>query len=405
MFERYTEDARKSIFYARFEASQCGSAHIEPAHVLAGILQADGALALRLLGSPEKVDSVRQRLIRPAQQSSPPQVDIPFSIQGKRVLAYAAEECERLNQHHIACLHVMVGLIRETGNPAAAVLSEMGITLERLRKEAARVAHDPAPAEKPGKGAEWAALVNRLRDVVGRTPAKDFSQDLTAAAEAEALDPLIGREAELQRILEVLLRRNRNWVALTGEPGVGKTAVLAGLAQQFTFGGHPALVGRRVISVPAALLSAGRNYCESGPVLCLEGLFDLEGEQAAEAIGTLQACARRNALIVGTGSAQGFARLPEAIAALFEQVDLAAPGEAEAQRIVAGMKEKYENFHAVSIAEDAIPAAVTLSRRFRSLRQLPDRALDLLDDACAHARLHKKNRVTPEDIAAAIAAR
>ena len=399
MFERYSEDARKSIFYARYEASLSGSTRIEPAHVLVGLLQADGALAQRVLGSPEKVDAVRQRLIKPAEKPGTT-IDLPFSQQGKRVLAYAAEESERLNQQHIGSGHMMIGLIREQHTPAAAILIEMGVTLDRLRQEAAR-AHDVQDRAVRTPRADLATVLSRMRAGVADAPGRDYSIDLTALANEEQLDPLIGREAEIDRILQALLRRHRNWVALTGEPGVGKSAVVDGLAQRLAdWGTHPSLNTRRVLSIPAALLSGSRNYCEGAPILCVEGLFDLAVDKAVKVIGVLEAPVRRyDALVIATGSPEGFRRLPDVMAGMFEVVELLPPTEAESVRILTGVKKRYEEFHAVLIAEDAIPAAVTLSRRFRSHRVLPDRALDLLDNACAYARLEKKEQVTAAEVA------
>ena len=402
MFERYTEEARKSVFYARYEASQCGSKWIEPAHVLAGLLQADGALALRVLGSPDKIDEIRGSLLKSAGKPGET-VDLPFSQAGRRVLAYAAEESERMNQRKIGSEHMLIGLIRESGTPAAEILHSMGVTLESLRTEASRAPERQESKDRLKTMSDLGGLLERLRKNLPDVPAPDHSRDLTVDAMQEKLDPLIGREEELERVLQSMLRRHRNWVAVTGEPGVGKTALLFGLAQRISLCTvHPGLCARRVVSVPAALLNGRRQYCGPGLILCVEGLLDLSAAEAVEAIGLLEGPARKHdTRIIATGSHEGMLRLPGALAGLFEEVELAPPSEAESIRILAGVKEQYEKFHLVSISDDALAAAVEFSRLFRSRRVLPDRALDLLDDACAKAARHKQEQVTRTDVKSA----
>ena len=406
MFERYSEEARKSVFFARYEASVSASPEIAPVHLLLGVLQADAALALRMFGTLEKVEAVRQRLVKPASSTSTT-VDLPLSAECKRALAFACEEAERTDQLHVGSAHLLAGLILEADTPASALLIEMGVTLKRVRLDLSRMPPPEPQALQKREQADLSGLVARLRENLSTAKSPDFSTDLTKMAFEEHLDPVIGREAELERVLQILLRRYKNWVALTGEAGVGKTALLCGVAQCLWDGmAYQSLGGRRVVAVDAGLLPGHRNLCEGCVVLCAEGLFDLPVDQVGSIVRTLQGQARQaDARIVATGTPEGFRRLPEPLSHLFELVELSPPSEAEAIRILSGMKEKYEKFHAVGINDDALAAAVIQSRRFLSRRLLPDRAIDLLDEACAYARLKHQKELTAGDIAAVVAAR
>jgi ATP-dependent Clp protease ATP-binding subunit ClpC len=389
MFERYTEAARKSVFHARFEASAAGSPYIESVHLLLGVLQGDPPLAARLVGPPDKIDRLRQRLVKPVPQPGT-SVDLPLSQESKRAIAYAFAEAGKLNHRHIGPEHLLLGLARETDSAAAALLREMGLTVDRLREEAVRAAEIPRPPRR-----------QRLPELA------DGICDLTSAAAAGTLDPLIGREADIERIITILLRRKKHWIALTGESGVGKTALLHGLAQRIAAGDGPRnLADQRVLTVEALLLARLGDPGDEPVILCVEGLFDLPPDHAVKALRALQPQAVRQKLcVIATGSPEGFRRLAGPLARYFELVELLPPAESEAIRILTGLKEKYERFHGAAIPEDAIRAAVALSRRFLPHRLLPDRALDLLDDAGAYASLTGKTEIAPADLEAAAAAR
>ncbi|MDR3699162.1 MAG: Clp protease N-terminal domain-containing protein [Candidatus Sulfopaludibacter sp.] len=404
MFERYTEDARKSIFHARHEAIAAGSSQVGPAHLLLGLMQADGALALRLFYSAENIAIIRKRFMTSAPGPAG-KADLPFTRESRRALAYAAEESERMKHPHIGTEHIMVGLNREEDTAVSALFQEMGLTLERLRDEATGIAERKSRQTAITKQQEFAAPLGRMRR--GEPAVSDRSTDLTLAAAEERLNPLIGREAELARMLEILARRYRNRIALTGEAGVGKTALLEGLAQRLEEGApHDFLGGRRVLLIEAALLDGSRDLCEGSVILCVEGLFDLPPKDVARAVLTLEGQARRSdARLIATGTPEGFRRLAEPLVRPFALVELWPPSEAETIRILTGLKERYEKFHAVAVREDAIRASVLLSRRFLSRRLLPDRALDLLDDACAAAHLKGKPEAGAEDVEAALRAR
>jgi len=358
---------------------------------LLGILQSDQALALRVVGSPDQVNRIRQRIMSqmPHRESTSTSVDLPLSPESMRALAYAAEESIKLNHNHIGTDHLLLGLAFDAKTPAAVLLREMGLTVERLRDEAVRSADIPSPPrrQKPAQMPEGI-------------------RELTDAAADGSLDPLIGREAELERILQILLRRNKNWIALIGESGVGKTALLHGLAQHITeFAAPGSLMSGRVLAVDALQLIGSGPPGDGSAILCVEGLFDLPPDDALQAFGKLQPQAARGDLrVIATGTPQGFRRMPDLLTGPFEVVEVAPPSEAQSMAILQGLKQKYEEFHHVSIGDDAIRTAVTLSRRFLSRRVLPDRAIDLLDDASALARLKKKTELASADIEAAAAA-
>src|SRR5579864_1245212 len=201
MFERYTEKARRVIFFARYEASQFGSPYIETEHLLLGLLREDKALTNRFLRTHASVESIRKQIeghttIREKVSTS---VDLPLSNECKRVLAYAAEEAERLSHKHIGTEHLLLGLLREEKCFAAEILHERGLRLSTIREELARTRQEKAPPQRSG----------------------EFSRDLTQAAIDNQLDPLVGRESELERVVQILCRRTKNNPVLIGEPGVG----------------------------------------------------------------------------------------------------------------------------------------------------------------------------------------
>ena len=208
MFERYTEKARRVIFFARYEASQFGSPFIETEHLLLGLLREDKALTNRFLRSHASIESIRKQIEgrTPIREKVSTSVDLPLSQECKRVLAYAAEEAERLAHKHIGTEHLLLGLLREDKSFAAEILHERGLRLSTLREELSRVQNDKAATARP-----------KETSLLG-----EFSRDLTQAAMENQLDPLVGREAELERVVQILCRRTKNNPVLIGEPGRGK---------------------------------------------------------------------------------------------------------------------------------------------------------------------------------------
>jgi ATP-dependent Clp protease ATP-binding subunit ClpC len=278
MFERYTETARKGVFFARYEASQFGSQYIETEHLLLGLLRTDGPLALRLLKAPEKVASIREQIEKqsPRREKLSISVDLPLSAECKRVLAYGAEEAEHLNHKHIAPEHLLLGLLREEQCVASKIMAEYGVNSPQLKQEAMHLpAGRPTGMHRPGE-------VSRL------SASAEGPRDLTAAARNGGLSPLIGRDRELERTIQILARRTKNNPVLIGETGVGKNAIVHGLAQRIADGVVPAMLeDRPILAMDAStLLSLGHGdklseiASRGNAILYVHGLFDLAGRGA-----------------------------------------------------------------------------------------------------------------------------
>src|SRR2546429_7512003 len=400
MFERYTEKARRVIFFARYEASQFGSPYIETEHLLLGLLREDKALTNRFLRYHASVESIRKQIeghttIREKVSTS---VDLPLSNECKRVLAYAAEEAERLSHKHIGTEHLLLGLLREEKCFAAEILHERGLRLSTIREELARSSQEKA---QPQRQRESSLL-------------SEFSRDLTQAAMDSQLDPLVGREGELERVVQILCRRTKNNPVLIGEPGVGKTAIVEGLAQRIADGEVPSfLADKRILALDLSLIVAGTKYrgqfeerlktimkelMESqNAIIFIDELHTLVGAGSAE--GSLDAAnilkpalSRGEIQCIGATTPAEYRKSIEKDRSLerrFQAVKVGAPNENEAVRILQGVKSRYEKFHMVNYTDEAIESAVYLSNRYIPDRFLPDKAIDLLDEAGARVKLRQ----------------
>jgi len=401
MFERYTERARRVLFFARYEASQLGSISIETEHLLLGLIREGKGLTSRIFQrSHLSLDAIRKDIegrtvFREKVSTS---VEIPFSGETKRVLQYAAEEADRLLHNYIGTEHLLLGLLREERSVAASILMEKGMRLHAVRED----------------------IVQLLNEKTTQTRAKEtpllaeFSRDLTDIAMKNQLDPLVGRDYEIERVQQVLCRRTKNNAVLIGEPGVGKTAIVEGLAQKIVCGDVPHfLADKRLLALDISLIVAGTKYrgqfeerlkaimkeLTENPniIVFIDELHTLVGAGSAE--GSLDAAnilkpalSRGEIRCIGATTPAEYRKYIEKDRSLerrFQAIKVDPPGEQETIRILLGVKDRYEQFHHVEYSQDAIEASVYQSSRYVTDRFLPDKAIDLLDEAGARAKLRE----------------
>ena len=400
MFERYTERARRVIFFARYEASQFGSTTIETEHLLLGLIREDKNLTNRFLRNQSSIENIRKEIegrttIREKVSTS---IDLPLSNECKRILAYAAEEAERLNHRHIGTEHLLLGILREEKCVAGEILHERGLRLNAIREELARSVVDRQTLVKPKE-----------------TPLlSEFSRDLTQAAIDGVLDPLVGRGNEIERIVQILCRRTKNNPVLIGDPGVGKTAIVEGLAQKIVDGEIPTfLADKRILVLDLSLIVAGTKYRgqfeerlktimkelvdNPNTIVFIDELHTLVGAGSAE--GSLDAAnilkpalSRGEIQCIGATTPAEFRKSIEKDRSLerrFQAIKVGAPPEDESIRILHGVKSRYEKFHMVSYTDESIDSSVHLSNRYIPDRFLPDKAIDLLDEAGARVKLRQ----------------
>ncbi len=408
MFEKYTEKARRVIFFARYEASQFGSPSIETEHLLLGLIREDKNLTNRFFPKANaSIDSIRKEIegrtmIREKVSTS---VDLPFSDESKRALNAAAEESERLSHKHIGTEHMLLGLLREEKSVAAEILRERGLRLGMVREELSR-------------GASEKHAQNRSKEPLSLV---EFSRDLTEAAVNDSLDPLIGRDTEIERMIQILCRRTKNNPVLIGEPGVGKTAIVEGLAQRIVNGKvPPQLLDKRILALDISLIVAGTKYRgqfeerlktimkelveNRNLIVFIDELHTLVGAGSAE--GSLDAAnilkpalSRGEIQCIGSTTPYEYRRSIEKDRSLerrFQAIKVIPPTEAESVRILQGIKEKYESFHQLKYTDEALESSVYLSNRYISDRFLPDKAIDLIDEAGARVKL--RATAVPEEM-------
>jgi len=398
MFERYTEKARRVIFFGRYEASQVGSPYIESEHLLLGILREDKALTNRFLRS--EVASIRKQVEDQStvREKTSTSVDLPLSNESKRVLAYAAEEAERLAHKHIGTEHLLLGLLSEEKCFAAQILTERGIRLSKVREELARQPHEPAQGQKPPS--VLGELGPYVSDLLDQT------------------QPLVGREKELDRLIELLCRFNRKNVVLVGERGAGKRTIAGGLARRIVEGNVPQSLAAKAILVldlpPLRVLEDGSWHekldralvaaAEGGKIFFVNRMRDGAGGISASihAIDLLQRpIIAGKVQCIGTSTPATFAKLQAErhwLAEYFEPVEVAPANEETAIKVLQGIKGAYEKFHNVSYTDDAIEHAVVCANKYAKNGSLPGTAVDVIDAAGAAAELQQGS--LPEDVVA-----
>src|ERR687896_233359 len=401
MFERYTEKARRVIFFARYEASQFGAPAIEPEHLLLGLMREDKTLTGRFFPRAQvSIESIRKEiegrtLLREKISTS---VELPLAPETKHVLAYAHEESDRLQHRHIGTEHLLLGLLREERSMAAEILYERGLRLNAVRDEISRQS-----------GAD--ARSSQKKD----TPhLVEFSRDLTDDAANDKLDPLIGREAEIERVVQILCRRTKNNPVLIGEPGVGKTAIVEGLAQRIVRADVPETIkGKQIYTLDLGALVAGSRYrgdfeerlkkvlkeirTRGDIILFIDEIHTLVGAGAAE--GAIDAAsilkpmlARGELQTIGATTLDEYRKHLEKDAALerrFQPIQVAEPSLPHTIEILKGLRDRYEAHHRVSITDEALVQAATLADRYISDRFLPDKAIDLIDEAGSRMRIRR----------------
>jgi ATP-dependent Clp protease ATP-binding subunit ClpC len=399
MFERYTEKARRIIFFARYEASQFGSPYIDTEHLLLGLMREDKALTHRFLPKTASAEAIRSKIENATvkREKVATSVDLPLSNECKRVLAYAAEEAERLSNHHIGSEHLMLGLMREEKSFAAQLLDECGLKLENVRAELAQNPVGSGAAERP----EMASLLSPVRS------------DLTELAVARRLNAFVGRDNEMERLIHVLGRATKNSAVLVGDPGVGKRAMVEGLAQRIAEGKVATFLAERKVLDFDVIQIGGPKRAQAMELLLMNGgavVFYLEElipvlasaspvnlPQAAEALKTLLLGRKIQCICSATLEDYRSARKQHGwLDRCFRVIQVPAMTEAETVAILVSAKPRLESFHFVTVDEDVIAAAVHYANLFVKDRALPDKALDLIDEAAAYAKIHQQSGIPDE---------
>ena len=409
MFERFTDRARRVVVLAQEEARMLNHNYIGTEHILLGLIhEGEGVAAkgLESLGiSLEAVRAQVEEIIGQGQQA--PSGHIPFTPRAKKVLELSLREALQLGHNYIGTEHILLGLIREGEGVAAQVLVKLGADLNRVRQQVIQLLSGYQGKEAVAAGApEGTPSTSLVLDQFGR--------NLTVAAREGKLDPVIGREKEIERVMQVLSRRTKNNPVLIGEPGVGKTAVVEGLAQAIVSGDVPeTLKGKQLYSLDLGALVAGSRYrgdfeerlkkvlkeirTRGDIILFIDEIHTLVGAGAAE--GAIDAAsilkpmlARGELQTIGATTLDEYRKHLEKDAALerrFQPIQVSEPSVAHTIEILKGLRDRYESHHKVSISDDAVVAAATLADRYISDRFLPDKAIDLLDEAGSRLRIRR----------------
>ena len=405
-FDRFTDRARKVLTLAQDEAQRFNHNYIGTEHLLLGLVREGEGVAAKVLENLNvELAKVRQAVEFIIGRGERPVLgEIGLTPRAKKVIELAIDEARRLGHNYIGTEHPLLGLVREEGGIASGVLESLGVSLDKVRHEVVRVlSQSSAPASPQAE----------RRAGTSKTPTLDaLGIDLTEAARAGRLDPVIGREREIERVIQILARRTKNNPALIGEPGVGKTAIAEGLAQRIVKGDVPApLLEKRVVTLDMGSLVAGTKYrgefeerlkkvleelrASRDAILFVDELHTLVGAGAAE--GAIDAAnilkpplARGEIQCIGATTLDEYRKHVEKDPALerrFAQVIVAEPSHEETIEILKGLRPRYEAHHKVRITDEALRAAVDLSIRYINDRQLPDKAIDVIDEASSRVML------------------
>jgi ATP-dependent Clp protease ATP-binding subunit ClpC len=404
-FEKFSERARRVLTLAQEEAQRFNHNYIGTEHILLGLVREEDGVAAKVLSSLgvelSKVRAAVEFII--GRGGKPTSGEIGLTPRAKRVIELAVDEARRLNHNYIGTEHLLLGLLREGEGVAAGVLESLGLNLERVRGEVSNILSQRIPQAHPAHRAST------------RTPTLDqLGVDLTAAARAKKLDPVIGREKEIERLIQILSRRTKNNPVLIGEPGVGKTAIVEGLAHRIVKGDVPEKIqGKRLVILDVGALVAGTKYrgefeerlkkvideikTSGNCVLFIDEMHTLVGAGAAE--GAVDASnilkpslARGELQCIGATTLDDYRKHVERDPALerrFQSVLVEEPTVEESEEILRGIKERYEEHHHLIIADEAIKAAASLAARYIADRFLPDKAIDLMDEAASRVQIRR----------------
>jgi ATP-dependent Clp protease ATP-binding subunit ClpC len=413
----FTDRVRKVLQMAREEAARLHHEYVGTEHILLGLIrEGEGVAAAVLTNLSVDLDEIQQKIeetVKKGKAASAPGPDLPYTSRAKKVLELAMTEARELNHSYVGTEHLLLGLLREEKGIAAQVLSDAGVTLEQARAETLRLLGSEMPSQ-PGTPAPSAPPASSPKaEKKSKTPALDhFCRDLTQLAADGQLDPTIGRHKEIERVMEILARRKKNNPVLIGEPGVGKTAIVEGLAILIANGQCPdVLRDHRVLSLDMAAVIAGTKYRGQFEerlkavmneiaqnrhiILFIDELHTLVGAGAAEgaidASNMLKpALARGELQCVGASTLNEYRKYIEKDGALerrFQAVIVDPPTVDETFDILKGLRKKYEDHHRVVVPDESLRAAAELSERYITDRFLPDKAIDVIDEAGARARL------------------
>src|SRR5213595_3207580 len=421
MYERFTDRARKVMQLANQEAQRFNHEYIGTEHILLGLVKEGSGVAANVLKNLD-VDLRKIRLeVEKLVQSGPDMVTmgkLPQTPRAKKVIEYSMEEARNLGHNYVGTEHILLGLLREQEGVAAQVLMNLGLKLEDVREEVLNLLGHNMDSEESSGGGGGGGGERTASKGKSKTPALDsFGRDLTELARQGKLDPVIGRQNEIERVIQVLSRRTKNNPVLLGEAGVGKTAIVEGLAQLVVDSNVPELLrDRRIVVLDLAMMVAGTKYRgqfeerikavmnevrrAKNTILFIDELHTLVGaggaEGAIDASNVLKpALARGEIQCIGATTLDEYRKYIEKDSALerrFQQIIVNPPSKTEAVEILKGLRDRYEAHHRVQIKDDALEEAVELSDRYITGRCLPDKAIDVIDESGARVRLKSMSK-------------